>query len=735
MTRSYRRRAILGITAVAAALLPLATTPAFASTEVVAAPLPAPTGLSPADDPSTFPQTVRKDIVLSWNPVAGATGYRVQFGRDDTWSDTPTGSFDVVNTAFALPPGNTYQTYTWRVAALKGTAVGHWTSESTNSLNRAQFTKGWRQGPGSLSVTFTGAGIPTFSWTGVPGASLYKVAISPKPLTIKDFETAPDKGALCSTVRNRLTPVLDGGAYAEGVGAGSDACKIGLDPSTTYYWGVQGVDEAAGSDGGPEKTLTPVSSFVTPGAVGPSGVPAGAPTVTSLGSDPEGLCAIENAAPERAVCNDVPTIRWSPVAGAGYYYVTLSPDSLFQSVVDIIKTSATEWTTQRSWSEMSPSMAMYYDVQACSDIDPDPAVTNEVCNFSTARSFRKVSPRLSGLSTPPASGRFGLTWTSYAQVLAAAEHPSAGPANTASQDAKGYHLQVAKSDHPSFDTTVLDVTTDAPLTAAGRFTASGGNTYIPDSLADGSYLWRVQAVDGAGNKLPWSLSVPFTRDGVPPKLVSVTPSSNASTTGALKLTFSEPVTGVSASSVTVSPAAPMSVVVTSPTTATITPTSPLRPGATYTLAVTSAVQDGVGNTAVPTGPHFSVNPLVDDGNPAISYSSGWRLGSATNAVGGHFHSAAPTSSVHPLATMAFRGTGVSVTSCLGPANGYIDTYVDSVHKARTSTYRSYSGCGIKILGLTGLAPGQHTVRVIAVGTHVAASKGSAVALDAFTVTP
>lgn len=739
MTRSTRLAAAAALAALATAMVPLSALPAAASTEVVAAPLPAPTGLSPADDQDTFPQTVRKDIVFSWNAVDGATGYRVQFGRDDTWSDVPLASFDTKNTALTVPPGSGYATYTWRVAALKGTVVGHWTSESTNAQNEAQFTKGWRQFPGSPSTSFSGAGAPTFMWRAIPGASKYKVVVSKGPIQLGDFETAPEGGSLCATTRNRLTPVMGGGIYAEGAGLVHENCVMVLEANTTYYWRVQGIDEPI--EGGPETTLASEEITFTTGP-DPAGnsFPDDEPVIASASSDPDRLCTVTNASPERSLCNDIPTIRWSAVPGATHYKVYLSPDSLFQSVVDVVKTDATEWTTQQPWSEMSPSMSMYYDVEACGDVNPDPLITTEGCTDSISGSepsFRKVSPRMAGLSTPPAIGRLAFSWTSLARELAAVQRPTAGAVDTASQDAKGYHVQVATSDHPSFDATVIDAIVDGPVTEAGRFTTTGGTTYIPSSelLLNGSYLWRVQAVDSAGNKLPWSLSKAFTRDNTPPKLLSVTPSSNVSTTGALKLVFSEPVTGLSSSSVWLSPAAPTTLTVTGPTTATLTPTKPLLPGATYGLRVGAPVQDAVGNAAVFGGPNITVNPLADDANPAISYSSGWGILSSTNAVGGRFHTATPSSTVRQSASMVFRGTGVVLTACLGPANGYVDTYVDGVRRGRTNLYRSFSGCGVKVFGLSGLARGQHTVKIVATNLRSASSSGAKVTLDAFTVTP
>jgi hypothetical protein len=383
-------------------------------------------------------------------------------------------------------------------------------------------------------------------------------------------------------------------------------------------------------------------------------------------------------------------------------------------------------------------MAMYYDVEACNDRDPAPETTSIVCVTALegdAPSFRKVSPRLAGLSTPTPTGRLAFSWKSHAQGLVAAQQePGELPP---SQDAKGYHVQVATPAHPSFDETVIDEVVDGPVTDEGRFTPTGGTTFIPtdELLLNGSFIWRVQAIDSAGNKLPWSLSKAFVRDNTPPKLVSVTPNTKVSTTGALKLVFSEPVTGLSSSSVWLSPAAQTTLTVTGPTTATLTPTKPLLPGATYGLRVGAPVEDAVGNDAVFGGPNITVNPLADDGNPAIAYSSGWGILSSTNAVGGRFHTATPSATVKQSATMVFRGTGITLTACLGPANGYVDTFVDGVHRGRTNLYRSFSGCNVKVFGRTGMARGQHTVKIVATNLRSASSAGTKVTLDAFTVTP
>lgn len=46
---------------------------------------------------------VLKDVTLTWQPVPGATGYRVEVGTDSQWSDTPTYAATSAGTRLTLP--------------------------------------------------------------------------------------------------------------------------------------------------------------------------------------------------------------------------------------------------------------------------------------------------------------------------------------------------------------------------------------------------------------------------------------------------------------------------------------------------------------------------------------------------------------------------------------------------------------------------------------------------------
>ncbi|MDT7724169.1 MAG: hypothetical protein QOI21_745, partial [Actinomycetota bacterium] len=51
-----------------------------------------------------------------------------------------------------------------------------------------------------------------------------------------------------------------------------------------------------------------------------------------------------------------------------------------------------------------------------------------------------------------------------------------------------------------------------------------------------------------------------------------------------------------------------------------------------------------------------------------------------------------------------------VTGCVGPADGVLEVWVDGTKRARVDTYRSYSGCGVRLARLA-TAAGQHRVQL------------------------
>jgi hypothetical protein len=739
---------------------------ASAATEPVAAPLAAPTNLTPDDQ--GFPKPARKEPVLSWNAVAGASSYKVEVGVDDTWSDDPVLSLATTNTAMALPTWLPHATYVWRVAALKGSTSGHWSSEEGLPQADATFTRGWRAAPTPVAPS-SGALVDAyseFSWGPIPGASSYEIQVSnksyfPEPsaaTAAPDTAPAPstqtqapgDHTDVCFTSRTRVTP------YTNQESAEKDnpgACNWILEASgsaTPLYWRVRGLDRFAdeaqdvattpiknggvssrppsfnpddtaivsGCPGQPDTNCTPthpvelgswsaVTSFSTKDLAPQAGTydPTALVQYNSLAAEPDGLCTLDTSpgTAEHAKCTDFPTLSWQPVPGALSYRVYLGTDEQMSNMLAMAELYSTTWTPTEAWRDSSASQSYYYVVQACD--------TNECGSVtSTPPSFRKASPRLVVGTGPSVTGRTSFTWSSYASRLATASGLSA------TSDAYAYRVQIASSAHPTYDVVVEDQVVD-------------GTTFYPSSeLGQGSFIWRVQALNSSAHRLPWSYSGTFARDSVGPKAVAVAPKS-ISATQPVTVTFDEDVTGISTSSLRVSPATAATVKVTGTKTAVLTPTRTWTPGATYAVVVGAAVKDAAGNTAQPTGPTFAVSSVVDDGSAALTYSAGWTKLSASNAVGGTFRQAGTAGRT---VTMTFTGSSVTVLGCLSPKGGQLDVAVGKVTK-RVSTYRSYSGCGVKLVTLSGLGTATKTLKLTATGKRVAASKGVLVGFDGVTV--
>jgi hypothetical protein len=715
---------------------------AFATTDAVSGTglLAAPTSLTPND------ATVRKTVTLIWAAVSGATSYKVEVGRDSTWSDAPVYAATAKVSQLTLPVSLPHGSYVWRVAAAKGATIGHWSSETIDP----EFTRGWNDAPTTVAPAGAVGARPEFSWTPVPFASAYEVQVTDYPFIQGPGVQEPAAGNsdTCFTARTRVTFFT---RHAENGESDTGPCfSTLLGTGAQLYWHVRALDRFSGGDtdystkaaahgisdsppsgepdeeigtdcpadtgGGCEPAAPSEFSAWSPGvaftstAVAPVGVydPLAAVTKHAIDTDPDGLCTANSPAVGQTTCTDFPTVSWDAAPGASRYRVTVALDAAMSNVQRILDTGGLQWTPTDSWPEAATKNGYFVTVQACNGTQ---------CGFAgTPTAFRKVTPRLSITSSaPPVTGEFTFQWQSYAAALAAAS----GQAET--QDAFAYHVQVAASDHPSFDVTVDDQYVDQTF-------------YTPQVVyPDGAYLWRVQPIDSANHALPWSATQAFTRDATPPKAISVTPSSNVGVTQAVKVTFSEPVSGVNATSLGLSPAVAHTVTSVTPTSAVITPTAAMIPGATYRVVLTSAIVDGSGNTADPLGPTFKVKPQVDDSSKAITYSSGWSVLSSSSATGGSYHGAVPTSTSPRTATMKFAGIGVNIDSCMGPANGYMDVYVDNVKKARVSLYRSFTGCGVRVATITGLARATHTLKLVGVGSHPSGSKGNGVAVDYLTV--
>jgi hypothetical protein len=250
---------------------------------------------------------------------------------------------------------------------------------------------------------------------------------------------------------------------------------------------------------------------------------------------------------------------------------------------------------------------------------------------------------------------------------------------------------------------------------------------------DGTYYWRVQVRDSAGNILATSGSRSFVKDITRPTVISKTPTANASITGAFEATFSEPVSGVSDTSFKMviagtTTAVPGNVSAPSGTTARFVPSSPLVPGQSYTLSLTSGIVDVNGNTLVPHS--WTVRTALTVENNSVAMRELWDRDGNASASGGAYDSSRTSAA---KTTFTFNGTNVTVLGRRAPDGGYANIYLDGVKQVQGSFYASANQWKRTIWSKTGLAAAKHTVEVRVLNTKPAASSGTWVYVDAFKV--
>lgn len=241
--------------------------------------LSAPVLQSPADSPSTDVE----DVVLDWEPVLGAKTYNLQVSTDQNFSDTnlDVNATGIVGTRYSPPVTLANDQYFWRVQpvdaqgnTLAWPAVETWT-----------FRRHWPDQP-SLEYPADDAvvGDPFFyQWTPVHLASEYTVQIS----ATSDFNVLAGS---CSTVQTTFVPRAKSDCYPTALG--------------TYYWRVVATDGPGQTHQGKDIVTDAISA-----------------EVGRFTYDP-GMVSQLSPAPGASVA--VPTLRWSPVAGAEAYKVTIT---------------------------------------------------------------------------------------------------------------------------------------------------------------------------------------------------------------------------------------------------------------------------------------------------------------------------------------------------------------------------------------------------------------------------
>jgi hypothetical protein len=541
--------AAAAIAAPVAATAPAATAPGAARPGPAASPFTAdrasslPLGLVPDDvsKPFAYPD---EPIVLSWSAVPGAVSYRVQVSSNAAFTDvvwsTETDQAQVAPDVL-LPDG----TYYWRVTATDAAGTIGLTSAP------ARFAKTWPARISGLKTAATPTGAaasqiehqPYLSWNPLPGATEYEVQIAAgdqfgSPILSVAHDRAPfDSPATMDSVlpddtyqwRVRArdpkgnpgpwsTPVQFTKAWqaAEPVFPADDATVSSLFfrwkpvPGAERYE-VQVTDTQHTFQGAPLKVNTttantelavtweeekakglsygnlwwrvrPVVNGVYGGWSPARHITYQAPTTTT---NPTVLSPAADS--DSAL---MPYLQWTPVTGATMYRVDIATDPLFHNVVESAITSAQAWAPRLPLPDNQVGTGYYWRVvwgSGASLANPQWMVDETTVPVGHFTKQTRVS-------LGPASG------SQVADAPLLSWSPVDGVAR--------YELQLSRN--PLFDQDTLGGAEVDRATIWGLGAVPGSHRRGAPRLADGTWYWRVRAIDGAGNGQSWSPVGRFT---------------------------------------------------------------------------------------------------------------------------------------------------------------------------------------------------------------------------------
>jgi hypothetical protein len=152
--------------------------------------------------------------------------------------------------------------------------------------------------------------------------------------------------------------------------------------------------------------------------------------------------------------------------------------------------------------------------------------------------------------------------------------------------------------------------------------------------------------------------------------------------------------------------------------------------ATACTGVGDAVVDGVDQTLVETGagePAVTTTTSFDDSSAGVTYDT-WSSVADPTANGGTYVMSGTKAA---KATFTFSGSQVTWVTRKGPNQGIAAVTIDGVKEAAVNLYSKTAQAVDQTY--SGLAAGTHTLVVTVTGRKAAASTGTNVAVDAFTV--
>jgi hypothetical protein len=499
-----------------------------------------PTGLSPdsVSSPFAYPD---QPVVLRWADVPGAVGYTVEVSANPgfttiAWkADTvqPIAVPDVV-----LPDGE----YWWRVKAVDQAGTVGATSDV------ARFAKTWPNAitgsrlaatPGGAPVSFLQL-MPYMSWNPVPGAQTYDIEVSPGDQFSKTtffgkdvhapFATPAVVGGVPDDTYSWRVRARDPGGHAGPWTVGTSFTRSwvaptpvspadnAVTPSLLVSWTpvdgaqqyqVQMSDLANNFTGDNLKvnTLTSATSFAPTLAEqnakslgfgdvywrvrpvindGIFGTWSPQRHIDFQATGPTTATAVLSSSGD-TVTGLSPELTWSRVTGANIYRVDIAADPQFNTVVESQITTAQGWASRKPLPDNQVGTGYYWRVvwgSGTTEFAPHWMVDEAIVDSAQ---FKKQTQVVLGSA---AGGQLVtaaplLTWSSVPGIAR-------------------YEVQLSSNGKFADD----DATRKAIVFGTGVVPGSMFND--EKRLPDGTWSWRVRAIDGSGDGQTWSPVGTFT---------------------------------------------------------------------------------------------------------------------------------------------------------------------------------------------------------------------------------
>ena len=244
---------------------------------------------------------------LSWNPVTGATGYRLQVATDSNFvSNIVLDQSNITGTSYPLAGLANGTEHYWRVMASVTGNVGTWST--TWRFKTILGTVSLASPPDKATGISSN---PTLSWSSVKGAASYHLQVS---LSSSFSTTGVDQSGLTNTTFS----------------------ASGLRADTIYYWRVEAIDP--GGSGGWSSTW----SFRTLSST---------PSTPTLSSPPN------NATSQATTL----TLSWAAATGATSYYLQVATNSSFASGLAFVDSALT--STSKQLTALAENTVYYWRVR------------------------------------------------------------------------------------------------------------------------------------------------------------------------------------------------------------------------------------------------------------------------------------------------------------------------------------------------------------------------------------